>query len=958
MPREYQGRVNSRTLEANTPDPVGYEVAASPVSMMSEAPRSNGALKLAESLSTLNAGLAPYVQQRLKEEEDSQYQEGMLGYLNGDNTTDRSESYMDGFMKLKWDDFGRQSKQQIKDQFEQAKADPSLDVNGLIKARITEDLKGIQEDPRAIEAYLAHMMPLMGELGSAHSEFHRAAVEEESSLLLSSRMQDIVDPSRSADEIHQMYVNDWPTWQAMGKSRKDMAVSMWSALVAQAETTMDPTLLEAALKQDESGISIASVIGEDRVKAQQKQVTDALTKKRFEDNMVYRDTKLSELNTLLETDPTNEALNFENLLKLHGTENVFNREGELPAYWAKVLAKRGQGMQENAYGEYMLTNRAPVIWKAESEKPEFKKFYDAETAKVWAKLGNRGDDPTVLGAVIGELTKLHELSGVPPRELVGLLGNINVASVDAAKGQVSPDIVLAMQLYRAAADQGKGDLIHSYTKDKSRAFLSLLNDRLKNGPISGETIAAAAMTIKMAESDEQIQANKQTVYSNTFKEDLKREVTDAFSGWFDFNDATNVSDINAMAHSIAAREVTQHHLSPEDAAKVAIDWVKSRYTRTGNGYAFPVHQQDVGRKEDLTKGTELWLKEYAEQNGELTRYAIRLAEDGRSYRLFNGTSGLPAAVLTSDELLMKARPASYGPVQRRAEAATFIRDIKSSINFGRTKVTPELLKKIQDNPELVGAALAGDDLNALEKTELKALVARQQSEQHKQITAMVQNINSLTKHGNVLTDGGKPSASIPAKLRDGTPANVGQLAAYYYKTSPKAALAMVAEGLVLKAQKDSDGSLAIGFGYNFGARTEAQAAKDLQAAGIQTSDIASVMTGGKAITTEQAIKLFEVSSKKYEAEAKKAYGDGYDKLPPHVRTVLFDMAYNAGSPSKFTTVLKLFKEGKYDEASKNLTLKFKDENGKWHNNERRVRLWREMLSGKFDQYLSYYKKGK
>jgi GH24 family phage-related lysozyme (muramidase) len=269
-----------------------------------------------------------------------------------------------------------------------------------------------------------------------------------------------------------------------------------------------------------------------------------------------------------------------------------------------------------------------------------------------------------------------------------------------------------------------------------------------------------------------------------------------------------------------------------------------------------------------------------------------------------------------------------------------------------------LRQRIQDNPELVAAALTGGDLNWTERRRLKVVQKRIQDEQQRTVADFTKKISQLTKAGNTLTEGGPMSASIPAQMRDGTPANIGALAAHYYKQSPKAALTMLGEGLTLTAKPDNNGALAIGFGYNFAGRSPEQAQKDLRASGVATADIAAVMAGKRAITVDQSIKLFEISSKAYEKTAKDAFGDGYDKLPGHIKAVLFDMAYNAGSPSKFTTVLNLFKAGKYDEASKNLTLKFKTKDGKWKNNDRRVRLWREMLSGNFEQYLAQYTKRK
>lgn len=101
MPRNYQDPIKSRTLEANTPAPVDYQVAANPVDTYVSPGRASNATKLADALSGINRHLDPYVQRRLQAEEESRYQQGIRDRTSGkEGEKDAGEAYADGFMSM------------------------------------------------------------------------------------------------------------------------------------------------------------------------------------------------------------------------------------------------------------------------------------------------------------------------------------------------------------------------------------------------------------------------------------------------------------------------------------------------------------------------------------------------------------------------------------------------------------------------------------------------------------------------------------------------------------------------------------------------------------------------------------------------------------------------------------------------------------------------------------------
>jgi hypothetical protein len=145
------------------------------------------------------------------------------------------------------------------------------------------------------------------------------------------------------------------------------------------------------------------------------------------------------------------------------------------------------------------------------------------------------------------------------------------------------------------------------------------------------------------------------------------------------------------------------------------------------------------------------------------------------------------------------------------------------------------------------------------------------------------------------------------------------------------ALTVLGEGVVLKAYADNKGS-AIGVGYNM-TMNSTTLKEDFRRAGIPAESIEGIKAGKTSITTEQAMRLFEVSYSRAEASAKAGienlYGKGaWDKLPTNRRGVLADVAYQAGSVTPFANTLQRFmaEAGSLDE--QNLKVHYEDPKSK------------------------------
>lgn len=967
MPRDYQQSIRGRTLEAQTPDAINYQPTAQVVDQYVAPAKTNSALQLADALSSFNQRLSPLVEQKYKEEVEKQNQQGMLGYLKGDSPDNQSESWKDGYMALKWEDYGRQAQVRLAEQFEQNKHDPNYDPITAIRGQINEDLKGIQEDPRAIDAYLKQVMPLTEQLPIAYQKYQKALVDQETDRMLSARVSDMMNVygKMSPQEFRTIYDNEIPTWEAMGKTKNDLAASMVDQMVAYAEENLDPSVFSFAYEKGADGIALADLKGvEQKLADAQNRVEAAQKKKILEETMPERAERWGNWQTLLRTDPHSKELDLENLSNHVGPYGLFNTDKELGTFWGQVLDARMKGQEGTAYDEWLLVNTG--LWRFESEKPEFKEWYNAATDNILkTEILPFANDPAKMKAGIGKLIQYQQWSGVAPRELSGLFGQINTASVDGFMGKVPADLMMAMQLAAVVDDMGNPDLLRTWTTDDSASLIRQVQRRLGSRPLTEEALADAIVAVKQSRTASNAEQNKLILDNKEWQADVLKETESEFNGWEATiggwfggqGTAGNVNIIQTYVMGEVRSLVLENGMGIDDAKAEAIERAKRKFSTDGGGNFVEIPKEHLGNKEVISKGLGLVSDEFRKRYGEENKYTPFLAKDGKTYGFRDQASG-QVLYVPVDQVLATASPVGYGQGQQLHQNVALVAKIKQNVAKG--SLGP-IRKELEDNYDSVIRILSSNELSWLERLKVRQHLKLRMAVEADRVKKEVGESLKLINKGNVLADPAKLSTMLPQGRNPNTPSNVAELAKYYYKADPAAALVMMAEGISMTAKPDSNGAMAIGFGYNFAGRDAQTVKKDLQKAGIPTADIAGVIEGKKPINMEQAIKLFQISRKPYEDIARRSYGDGYDKLAPHVKAVVFDMAYNAGSPSKFKEVLSLFKDGKFEEASKKLTLKYWDKDKKQYvNNKTRIQYWREMLSGKFETVLDMHvkKKGK
>lgn len=162
-----------------------------------------------------------------------------------------------------------------------------------------------------------------------------------------------------------------------------------------------------------------------------------------------------------------------------------------------------------------------------------------------------------------------------------------------------------------------------------------------------------------------------------------------------------------------------------------------------------------------------------------------------------------------------------------------------------------------------------------------------------------------------------PKASLDGVDQSRLPSNGNSMKAeiaksYWDRGQYGKSLTVLAEGVVLQRYE----GLAAGEGGNIGMAYNLKAnaghiKEDFRRAGIPAEVTEDVVAGRKALTREQAMRLFDVSYARYEsgaaAEIDKLYGKGtWAKLPANRQAVLTDVVYQSGNISQFKQTLDGF----------------------------------------------------
>lgn len=973
MPRITQDQVRNREFRGDDSAPAQLQTLARPVNTYVQ-PGKDPLFGLVDALSGLQPSLQNYAAMREREQkakDDADYELGMADQLQGKQLVEgASSSRARGYMYLQRGEEGRKASAELSQQVEDLKDDPEFlsqwshdpqeGVRQLVKSRIAQDTGGIA-DPTQIKAYAQQVMPLLEQLPQRFAAHQRQRVEEETEQALANRTLDIVNFQGTPEERRQMFNNDWPTWEAVGKTRKDYANAVVEALIVKATETNSPELLNVADVPGEDGVSftmnpaLKEKVNRARqtiIKAEHDELKKATLQQRQMTKLRYED--------LIATNPYSEELEISNLAKETGEFGALSGDDEIGVLWGRVLDARKAFDKASVVEEYMVPHESQ--WAANSNNTDFKKFYNKQSSEIYNQIN--WEDPNSARGGVNELLRRHRVSTLPSEELKGIAGALTTSSVNAITGEVPGSTMLALQVYKAIQGSTTPGLSAAYFDGDKGVMAKLISDELGARDLTQATVAESIQRVQMSMKDSTKKLRKDIEGDQSVTKAVKSMVTDKLTGLF----TTDIDDrrgIELYAHDRVVSLMTTQHLPLDKALTVAEVEISQKYAATGDGGYLEVPKGMAA--EDMLQGRKLFLENYNKQHGRGDR-ELMLNEDGETYTLWDKNLSVPLdRSIPTRALLAMDKPLTFGTPEQHAKVVDLASKLKIAMKDS-TKWDAKLDALSGDlaaNRGLIDTLLEGSTFGLLEKTRLKAHLFR--NDMAASIKTRAEFQDAIRANRELLTPKGLPSVlngksplstTLPAAFLKGTPKNVYEMALSVYDESPVAAMIMTAEGLQLNPYADNKGT-AIGFGYNMGMHSQKQNMLNLRKVGVSAEDAGHIVAGkvppGKryALTTEQAVKLLDITMEPYVKQAKEVYGTGWSFLPDHAKSVLIDMSYNTGNVAQFRKTISLFKEGKLHEASKQLTLKYADrDTGKMVSNDRRIQIWREMLSGQYKTVLA------
>lgn len=208
------------------------------------------------------------------------------------------------------------------------------------------------------------------------------------------------------------------------------------------------------------------------------------------------------------------------------------------------------------------------------------------------------------------------------------------------------------------------------------------------------------------------------------------------------------------------------------------------------------------------------------------------------------------------------------------------------------------------------------------------------------------------------------SAPLPAKSNARIDAKVTSSLALQLAASPvtgkgfehiglAGSLIAMREGVALSAYQDPnpDAGMNIGAGYNLKANA-GNVDADLKRAGVPADRFADVKTGKASLTPDQAKRLIEVATPRYESMARKSAEDTapglWGRMTPQQRAVMVDIAYQVGDPTVFKKAWAALAAGKTQEFSDETRVFYRNREGVLVEDTRARELRASMLAGVAD----------
>lgn len=913
------------------------QVVARPVDQY-EAPNTNTGLQaLLTGLSAVQPGLNKYLESRVIEDQIETENQNKEQALRGRQarsdqkqdgvvlTPEQDPFFQQGYMQKHGEVMGFRRAREMELQFESERNNPNFDVDKFLGEFESTDIEGIN-DQDALVGYLSITDKAKESLRNKAMERQIDALRETNDTNLREYSRSLTnDPKRDSIERYTDWLQFRDDAKQLGKTNNE-AARMWVDSLIEASKDGNPEVFEHVEIKDADGISLMDTKEQLRIVQARQQAIAAEAVKLNKDNALENAKIRFSLQQQLEADPFNPAVSADAILTdaYVGQGKVFSTDNEAVSFLMDVRKRQAEAYKAAQYAK-VVDNGGGRFY---AHDPEFAKVFNRKLDDVWANIDFGSRETTRAG--INRIIELTEQNGLPYERLKGLLSSVATSVPDAAG--FNPDFEMASRIYWSMANSNNPQLVKMYVDEDSEQVLREYWYQRDTKGMPAEKAFLEAKRLTTPEARERARAMMTPQFAKT----LDKEVDDSFDRWF--KDVENGAMLKYEARELARRYMAKGQIDPERAAEYAIADVKGQLIWDGISRYVKVPRKLLGTK-DLEPSVKDFLQSHTASLGPRAiegNYYLEAGRNGDSFHVFDPLGNATGITVTTDQLLTRYRNKTYATPQ----------DITRIQEIRKLLANPQLIRDRAEELALESeiTALRGKGVATVSDANLAATVGIKRTADW--LTGKTSSLRA-SKANRVavgeLYDGRNPSyVNLPVPNP-----GMGNLPSMDYArrlvdTDPALALTVAAEGMRVRTYGDNKG-VAIGIGYNITLRQKTFR-KDFAKAGIPPEHIDEVAQGKRSITPEQMVKLYQVIKPEYEAMAAKAYGPGWDALPPHQKAALTDLAYNTGKPEQYTKALAALREGDIEKAASQIHIWFTTKRGDAKQySTRRVQLIRAML---------------
>ena len=909
--------------QADTPAPNEVtQVVAHPVDTMVN-PSVSGASQLASSLQDFMPHAAKYAEAvDTKAKTDAEEQGQKAGILDTDPVTAQSRiaslelpesvpaaystSFHKGYKHAIGASIGETANTDITQEYMKNRGAEGFNLESFIS-----DFRGNQlndvTDPDILNSLNTAVVKSTASIRAEHRAFvnkqlNADAVEQSQKIIVSS-----VTPNMNPSESHEAFTNNaLPAILAMNVLTKAEAIDNYLEHVNNLSKANGghPIDFEAFNIADAEGNTLANTnpaIADKVIKYQmaaQAQANSAID----DTQLIKNANNLGWINDQIDAG-NYDAVSDDALQVFIGKNNVLSSDS---AYQA-IREKRNKAMavqQDLQVVERAAGTGAAGMLPPEDQKKWINKRVEAETGAIMSALSTKNPDAINLAKrAVESIIYKHTESGtnVSADVMAGLFKS-NKTSIPKleADGSVPLRFKIAAQAYSQFKSSNNSTLLDSYMDEDTQQLFATYEQSRTMG---GASEADAYLNSYKAISPETRAQAKEVTSTPEFKEMRGNIVSKILTDWtpvwgFDSNsdgvpfNAGSISNLGQM-NSLATAELNRWFTTSADPSAMLGDekaikehlnaWSERNFvynSANGSYTQIPPNTKDLNTHLAVSAVTQGLITKYGEDAGVVLHYKGNgvyqpLALNG------NHNIGLPITMKTIKENYY----ASKHLVGDELITASNLRSKAASGTLTQTDLATNapLIEKIK--------SIGLWDTKLLSKSpELKGLL-KAEKDSKKGLPFMSSSPDTNYK--------GVETSNLPHSAEK-TSISTKFLAKGDYSGS----LTALSEGVVLKATKglaDSEGNN-IGLGYNI-QRNASTYVSDFTRAGIPPESIPQIVSGERSITEEQAMRLYSVVQPRYESMAQKAYDTmnpqsamrpAWNTLPPQVKAVLTDIAYQSG----------------------------------------------------------------